>query len=58
MKIINEKQFFLEYKKCEYELCNKDFILNRKDKRFCCRDCKNKKRLRKVYNLRKGRVII
>lgn len=43
---------------CKYELCNKEFILTRKDKVFCCRKCKNKKRLRKVYFLSKGKEYI
>lgn len=58
MKEISEKEFFKEIRKCEYELCNKEFILTRKDKIFCCRACKNKKRLRKVYFLSKGKEYI
>lgn len=54
MKLIKENQFFETTKKCEYELCNKDFIVTRKDKKFCCRECKDKKRLRKVYYFKKG----
>lgn len=55
MKTINETTFFNEIRICKYELCKKEFIPKRKDKVFCCRECKNKKRLRKIYNLSKGK---
>ena len=44
-----------EIKICKYELCMAQFEANRKDKVFCCRECKMKNRLRKTYYLRKGR---
>jgi|688.fasta_scaffold222304_5 hypothetical protein len=55
MKTIVENKFFEEYKKCEYYACNKDFLLNRKDKRFCCRECKNSNRKMKNYFKNKKR---
>ena len=47
-----------EIKICKYELCKAQFEANRKDKVFCCRECKNKKRLRKIYFLSKGKEYI
>lgn len=35
--------------KCKYELCQKEFKPERKDKVFCCRDCKQKNRQRNKY---------
>ena len=58
MKMINDNVFFLPLIMCKYELCKKEFNPSRKDKVFCCRECKMKNRLRKVYYLRKGREII
>jgi len=49
MKTINETTFFNEIRICKYELCNKEFTPKRKDKVFCCRECKMKNRLRNNY---------
>ena len=58
MENISEEKFFEVIKNCKYELCNKEFKSTRKDKVFCCRSCKNKKRLRKIYFLSKGKEYI
>jgi hypothetical protein len=58
MKQISENKFFEPIRICKYELCGKEFQPERKDKVFCCRECKNKKRLRKIYFLSKGKEYI
>lgn len=41
---------------CKYELCKKEFTPIRKDKVFCCRNCKNKntKRCNYIKKTKKG----
>ena len=53
MKEISIEEFLgesiMEYKQCEYYACGKIFILTRKDKKFCNRECKNSNRKMKKY---------
>lgn len=39
----------METKQCKYELCKEEFEVTRKDKEFCCRECKSKHRNRIRY---------
>lgn len=57
-RIINELDFFKPLRNCKYELCNKEFVANRKDKVFCSRSCKNKKCKRDKYFEKKLKGVI